>query len=73
MKKALLSEEQLKNIFYDKVTYRFAQNEKILCGIIFAITIAFEPKAPLDAAFTNYHNELIYISMWWILEKVKKN
>ena len=65
-----------KHIFYDiseRHIYRFAQNEKILCGIIFAITIAFEPKAPLDAAFTNYHNELIYISMWWILEKEKKN
>ena len=73
MKKALPSEEQLKNTLYDKVTYRFAQNEKILCGIIYAIVVAFKPKVPLDTAFAHYHSELIYISLWWVLEKVKKN
>ena len=37
--------------------YRFSQNEKIFCGII----VAFKPKAPLNTAFANYNNELIYI------------
>ena len=27
---------------------------------------------PLDTAFANYHSDLIYISLWGILEKVKK-
>ena len=42
--------------------YRFTQDEKIFFGIIYAIVVAFKPKAPLNAAFANYHNELIYIS-----------
>ena len=50
--------------------YRFTQDEKIFFGIIYAIVVAFKPKAPLNAAFANYHNELIYILLWWILEKV---
>ena len=66
MKKALLSEERLKNIFYDtseSYIYRLAQNEKILSRVIFAIVVASKPKVPLNAAFSNYHNELIYISL----------
>ena len=43
--------------------YRFSQNEKIFCGIIYAIVVAFKPKAPLKTAFANYNNELIYISL----------
>ena len=41
--------------------YRFSQNEKIFCGIIYAIVVAFKPKAPLNTVFANYNNKLIYI------------
>ena len=43
--------------------YRFSQNQKIVCSIIYAIVVAFKPKAPLNTAFANYNNELTYISL----------
>ena len=46
---------------YQKVIY--TDLLKISPGIIFAKVVAFKPKAPLNAAFANYHNKLIYISL----------
>ena len=39
------------------------KNEKIFCGIIYAIVDAFKLKVPLETGFAHYHSELIYTSL----------